>query len=110
LPDDEQNQLTDREREILRRINRLHQLFWIMLAGALVAPVPIAIVMPASTAAYLGLVLSLGALACVVAASYATCPVCGSLFHSRGTGLAEFRSGRCQKCGASCRNPDEMSR
>jgi hypothetical protein len=110
LADDEQNQLTEREREILGRINRLHHLFWTLVAGALVAPVPVAIVMPPSAAAYLGLALALGALACAVAASFATCPLCGSLFHSRGTGLAEFRSGRCQKCGANCRNPDQTGR
>jgi hypothetical protein len=107
LAENQPEQVPTREREILRRINRLHQVFWLLVAGALVAPLPVAIVMPPGMAAYLGLVLALSALFCAVAASRATCPRCGSMFHSRGTGLAEFRSGRCQQCGANCRNPDE---
>jgi hypothetical protein len=110
LPENEPDEIPAREREILRRLNRLHQVFWLLVAGALVAPVPVAIVMPPYLAAYLGLILALSALFCAVAASRATCPRCGSLFHSRGTGLAEFRSGRCQNCKTSCRNPDEPPR
>jgi hypothetical protein len=110
LAPDEQDQIPAREREILRRLNRLHQVFWLLVAGALVAPVPVAVVMPPAIAAYLGLILALSALLCAVAASRATCPRCGSMFHSRGTGLAEFRSGRCQNCKTSCRNPDEPPR
>jgi hypothetical protein len=107
LAENEPDEISAREREILRRINWLHQVFWLLVAGALVAPLPVAIVMPPFFAAYLGLILALGALFCAVAALRATCPRCGSLFHSRGAGLAEFRSGRCQQCATSCRNPDE---
>ncbi len=110
MAENQPEEIPAREREILRRISRLHQVFWLLVAGALVAPLPVAIVMPAGTAAYLGMVLALSALFCAVAASRATCPRCGSLFHSRGTGLAEFRSGRCQNCRTSCRNPDESPR
>lgn len=110
MAQDEPDRIPPREREILRRINRLHQVFWLLVAGALVAPIAIAVEMPAFVAAYLGLILALGATFCAVAASRATCPRCGSMFHSRGTGLAEFRSGRCQNCGANCRNPDEPNR
>jgi hypothetical protein len=110
LAENEPEQIPAREREILHRISRLHQVFWLLVAGALVAPVPVAVVMPPFAAAYLGLILALGALFCAVAASRAACPRCGSMFHSRGTGLAEFRSGRCQNCKTSCRNPDEPPR
>lgn len=107
MADSEPDLIPPREREILRRISRLHQLFWLLVAGALIAPVAIAIEMPAFAAVYVGLVLALGAMFCAVAASRLTCPRCGSMFHSRGTGLAEFRTGRCRNCGANCRNPDE---
>jgi hypothetical protein len=110
LAQDQPDEIPAREREILRRLNRLHQVFWLLVAGALVAPVPVAMVLPAGMAAYLGMVLALSALFCAVAASRATCPRCGSLFHSRGTGLAEFLSGRCQNCRTSCRNPDQPAR
>jgi hypothetical protein len=110
VAEEEPRQIPPREREILHRIGRLHNFFWLLVAGALVAPLPIAIVMPPLAAAYVGFILALGALMCAIAASRAACPRCGGMFHSRGTGLAEFRSGRCQSCGANCRNPDEPPR
>jgi len=94
--------LTDRQREILHRIHRLHQCFWVFAAGAVIAPLAVGELWPGPAASRVMVAMVLAAIVCAGAGSFTVCPRCLRLFHSFGS----FIGDRCQVCGLSCRNPD----
>ncbi len=96
---------SERQRAILRRIHRLHQVIWILLVATVVLPVLMLVTSFASLAAQAGVALALAAAVCVTIGANTICPRCGAFFHS-GRGIVEIFTERCESCGLSCRSPD----
>jgi drug/metabolite transporter (DMT)-like permease len=97
--------LSERQRVILRRIHRLHQLIWVLLGSAIVVPILMLGTSSASLAPQAGVALAIAAAVCVTISANTICPRCGAFFHS-GRVIGEIFTERCESCRLSCRNPD----
>jgi hypothetical protein len=97
--------LSDRQRAILLRIHRMHQLIWLLLIATLVLPILMLETSLASFAPQTGVGLAIAAGICITIGANTICPKCGGFFHS-GRGIAEVFTERCESCGLNCRAPD----